>query len=450
MRRFAVGLVSVLLVLSAPATAWAHGIGGRSDLPVPLEYFVVGSGFVLVITFVALAVLWTRPRLQDGPRRSGSGGIPLPLTFILRSLGVAALLLVAGEAIVDWLGLEIDPSHPGIAPVLVWVVFWLIVPYSAALLGDWYTLLNPWRGLAWALRLGREEHPLPSWLRGVYPAAALLAAFTWLELVSGRSGDGAALGTAAIVFTVAMLGAVAVWGRETAFTSLDPFTAYNRLISSISPFGRNQRGRLIWRGWLRALPALPEWPGLWLLVAAMIGTVTFDGASGAQWFRGALGGLMGSKAGQTVALLGTIGVIAAAYRLACFAAARVGGAESGHRVAQSFAHTLVPIALAYAFAHYFTLILFEGQQLIAAVSDPFRLGWDLFGTAGRRIDYFITDSVPVWYVQVGSIVAGHVVGVVLAHDRALAMFGRESIRSQYAMLALMVGLTSLGLAILAG
>jgi hypothetical protein len=117
-------------------------------------------------------------------------------------------------------------------------------------------------------------------------------------------------------------------------------------------------------------------------------------------------------------------------------------------VAGRFAHTLVPIALAYAVAHYLTLILFEGQQLIAAVSDPFALGWDLFGTAERSVDFFITASEPIWYVQVGVIVTGHVLGVVLAHDRALADFGREAVRSQYAMLLLMVALTTLGLLIL--
>ncbi|MCI0544032.1 MAG: fenitrothion hydrolase, partial [Actinobacteria bacterium] len=100
--------------------------------------------------------------------------------------------------------------------------------------------------------------------------------------------------------------------------------------------------------------------------------------------------------------------------------------------------------------HYLTLILFEGQQIIRALSDPFGIGWDLFGTAGFRTVFFVTTSDPIWYTQVGSIVAGHVLGVVLAHDRALADFGRGAIRSQYTMLLLMIALTSLGLFVLAG
>jgi hypothetical protein len=150
-------------------------------------------------------------------------------------------------------------------------------------------------------------------------------------------------------------------------------------------------------------------------------------------------------------LILTVLIIGLAYWAASLLAARmVGGSWTAPRVAARFAHTLVPIALAYAVAHYLTLVLFEGQQLIAAVSDPFALGWDLFGTADRKIDFFLTASEPIWYLQVGVIVSGHVLGVVLAHDRALADFGPAAVRSQYAMLLLMVALTTLGLLVLSG
>ena len=88
--------------------------------------------------------------------------------------------------------------------------------------------------------------------------------------------------------------------------------------------------------------------------------------------------------------------------------------------------------------------------MIAAISDPFALGWDLFGTAESKIDFFITTAEPIWYAQVGVLVLGHVLGVTLAHDRALTDFGSDAVRSQYAMLLLMVGLTTSGLLILSG
>jgi hypothetical protein len=335
--------------------------------------------------------------------------------------------------------------------VLVWVVFWLVVPFAGAVIGDWYSDINPWRTLARGVRIGPAERTGLLDRLGVWPAVVILLAFTWLELVYPDSGSPVALGAAALVYSLFLLGAMAYAGRETGLAVFDAFTPYNRLFSAISPLGRRADSRLVWRGWLRALTVLPAWPGLPALVVAAIGTVTYDGASATEWFTGLVGDFGQAMAGETLLLVGCVLAIGAAYWIASWVAARlVGAGWTASSVAARFAHTLVPIALAYALAHYLTLIIFEGQQLISAVSDPFALGWDLFGTADRKIDFFITSAEPVWYAQVAVIVTGHVLGVILAHDRALKDFGREAVRSQYAMLLLMVALTTLGLLILAG
>jgi hypothetical protein len=449
-RRLGVLILLVLALLAIPSVATAHGIGGRLDLPVPLSYFLVGAGVVLVISFVALAVLWPEPRLQDGPRHDVAR-LTVRRGWVLPTLGLIALLLVIGQLIPPLFGLETDPTRPTIAPVLVWVVFWLVVPFAGAVIGDWYTDINPWRTLARGVRIGPAERTGLLDRLGVWPAVVILLAFTWLELVYPDSGSPVALGAAALVYSLFLLGAMAYAGRETGLAVFDAFTPYNRLFSAISPLGRRADSRLVWRGWLRALTVLPAWPGLPALVVAAIGTVTYDGASATEWFTGLVGDFGQAMAGETLLLVGCVLAIGAAYWIASWVAARlVGAGWTASSVAARFAHTLVPIALAYALAHYLTLIIFEGQQLISAVSDPFALGWDLFGTADRKIDFFITSAEPVWYAQVAVIVTGHVLGVILAHDRALKDFGREAVRSQYAMLLLMVALTTLGLLILAG
>jgi hypothetical protein len=449
-RRPGVLILLVLALLAIPSVATAHGIGGRLDLPVPLSYFLVGAGVVLVISFVALAVLWPEPRLQDGPRHDVAR-LTVRRGWVLPTLGLIALLLVIGQLIPPLFGLETDPTRPTIAPVLVWVVFWLVVPFAGAVIGDWYSDINPWRTLARGVRIGPAERTGLLDRLGVWPAVVILLAFTWLELVYPDSGSPVALGAAALVYSLFLLGAMAYAGRETGLAVFDAFTPYNRLFSAISPLGRRADSRLVWRGWLRALTVLPAWPGLPALVVAAIGTVTYDGASATEWFTGLVGDFGQAMAGETLLLVGCVLAIGAAYWIASWVAARlVGAGWTASSVAARFAHTLVPIALAYALAHYLTLIIFEGQQLISAVSDPFALGWDLFGTADRKIDFFITSAEPVWYAQVAVIVTGHVLGVILAHDRALKDFGREAVRSQYAMLLLMVALTTLGLLILAG
>lgn len=440
------GFVALVAVLIAgiPAPALAHGIGGRADLPVPVEFFLYGAGVVLVLSFIALAVLWPEPRLQDGPRFrpvtsqpiGGPGGV-------LAAIGVVGLVLVVVAGLFG-----VQNSSRNVAPVLVWVAFWLVVPFLGAFLGNLYTQVNPWRTLG--SMVGSEERPELIERFGVYPAALALLLFTWMELISPDGGQPRMLAIASLVYTAYVVGLMVWAGRSTGLQIGDAFTTYNRLLSAISPFGRDRDGRMVRRGWIRALPVLPQWRGLTVFVVLMIGTVSYDGLSSTEWWRNLLGPASGAVWAETLGLLVVAALIGLGYWVASWAAARLAEDDrSAGEVAASFAHTLVPIALAYAFAHYFTLVLFEGQLLLSTLSDPLGRGWDLFGTADRAISYWMSPTV-IWYVQLAAIVGGHVTGVILAHDRALAVFDPvRAVRSQYAMLALMVALTSLGLTILA-
>jgi hypothetical protein len=196
------------------------------------------------------------------------------------------------------------------------------------------------------------------------------------------------------------------------------------------------------------------------LLAVMIGTVTFDGASEAPIWTGIAPdiasffsdlGLSSQRAFELAYLLGlavTVLLVGGFYRLGIEGAKSVGGGFSATRLANEFVHSLVPIGLAYVAAHYFTLLLFEGQRLAYLVSDPLGNGTDVFGTADTQVpDYGLIGANAIWYWQVGFVIAGHVAALVLAHDRALALYedAKEAVRSQYWMLAIMVGFTSLAL-----
>jgi hypothetical protein len=195
----------------------------------------------------------------------------------------------------------------------------------------------------------------------------------------------------------------------------------------------------------------------------MIGTVTFDGLSqGPAWtsLRGDLVDAftsLGVSAGgapqwaSTVGLLFCVALIAAFYALGISGARSVGGRFGEAELRRQFVHTLVPIAAVYVAAHYFTFLIFEGQGVIYLASDPFGQGWDLFGTSSVGIDYGLIGQTATWYVQVAFVLCGHVAGLVLAHDRALSLYDevKTAVRSQYWMLGVMVGFTSLALWLLA-
>ncbi len=457
-RRTLSAAIVTLGFVAMPGVALAHGIGGRADLPVPISWFAVGAGVVIVLSFVMLSVMWPQPRLQHPiavPAHRSAAARRLTKVLAAAGLFGLGLVLVAGFG-------DGSASTLNVTPPIVFVLFWLVVPFVSALIGDWWRWLNPWATLSRWLNRNRRERPDLVASFGVWGATAMFVAFTWLELVSPDNSDPSYLAMAALGYTVVVLAAGALAGPSSGLRLIEAFHTYNGLIAAIAPVelvGGDGVGAtradpapvVVQRGWLRALPAIPEWPGLPAFVVAMIGTVTYDGLSATEWWGEVFPDVRREIWFGTVALLAVVGLIGVLYALAAGSAARL--AASGwtlHRVAQRFAHTLVPIGVAYAVAHYFTLVLFEGQLLIISASDPLGRGWNLFGTADWSIEFFLSPEV-VWYVQLAAIVAGHIAGVVLAHDRALADFGGEvAVRTQYAMLALMVALTSLGLFILAG
>jgi hypothetical protein len=449
-RRLAVvGLLAATAVTGTAAPALAHGIGGRQDLPVPLEFFIVGAGLAIVISFVVVASRWTTPRLQDGPLDT-----PSRLQFLAVLPGVMRVVGVLGLALVLLGGIiEGTVSRNNIAPVIVFIYFWLVVPFLGVPFGDLWRYASPFRLIARWANGDREERPDLVADFGIWPAAVAFVSFTWLELVSPDSAFPRTLAIAAIVYLVYILVITAAAGLESGLTIGGGFERYSGFLGRIGPITieRDESGtRVVHRGWLRALPVMPEGKGVVAFVVAMIGTVTYDGMSAASWWRNAWGDLTRETWFETTALVGVVAAVGLAYLAASWSAARLAGTSSGMVVARRFAHTLVPIGFAYAFAHYFSLIVFEGQLMFRAASDPFGLGWNLFGTASWATVQFL-PSIAIWYVQVATIVCGHIAGVVLSHDRALADFGSKSATSsQYAMLVLMVILTSIGLLILAG
>lgn len=468
MKRWPVVLIgaSLLVVLSA-SPAFAHGIGGRSDLPVPLSFFVIGAALALIISFMALSALWKEPRLQEGPLNRDISAKPViwfyrVLFWLLPWLGGLGLALVILGGLIDG-----TASRNNIGPSLVWVGFWLVVPFASALLGDLWRQMSPWRRLGhWVNRDRPERHDLLERI-GLWPATVAFIAFTWLELVSPNSGRPRTLATAAIIYTLYKL-AITYWaGPETGLETGGAFSNYNRLLGSIAPIRARETSERVsvgaattlerrvqtitYGGWLRSLPVIPVRRGLVAFVVALIGTVSYDGMSGTEWWNELFGSVALDEWFGTLALVGIVLIIGLGYYLASWWARRLASTDrSVVEIAARFAHTLVPIALAYAFAHYFTLIIFEGQLVVRTASDPFGLGWNLFGTADWGTVFWLSPTA-IWYVQVAAIVCGHIAGVILAHDRALADFGeRDGVRTQYAMLILMVALTSLGLFILAG
>ncbi|MFN0090595.1 MAG: hypothetical protein ACKVWR_10075 [Acidimicrobiales bacterium] len=446
------------LVLADAPPAAAHGIGSRADLPLPRWLFVYGAGAGVVVSFAALRLLWTRPRLA---RAAEGRALPGPVSAAARllagggrALGVAAWALTLAAA---WFGAA--DSSANIAPVAVYVVFWVGVALASALLGDLWRVLNPFdtlAALAGAVKARRWPGPAPEpphhWT--LYPAAAGIAAFAWLELAYHEPASPRVLALALTLYSTLMLAGAVRRGRAWLRVG-DGFAALFSLLGLLGPFFRGRSGELRVRWPLAGLAADPPRRGVAALVLVTLGSTTFDGVSRTQAWGRILGDSTGwaATARTTIGLALTVAAVAGAYYAACWAVAARAERAGYDAVdaAAEYAHGLVPIALAYAVAHYFSLLVFEGQRAWSLASDPFGEGWDLFGAAGRAVEYGVIGAVGIAYVQAGAVVAGHVGGVLASHDRAVETLpAREAARTQVPMLVVMVAYTVVGLGLLLG
>ena len=465
--RRAASLTAALLVGAAALAppALAHGLIQRANLPLPEWLFGWAAAVVLIVSFVALALLWPQPRLER------TGWRPLP-AGVGRLLGSRALEIAAGTLGVALLALVVVAGFAGsqnalsnFAPTFVFITFWVGLAFASALVGNVFRAVNPWRALGrvggrLARRRTAAPRPYPARL-GCWPAVAGLLAFTWIELVSGWGDEPRTIAGLVVAYSVVTLAAQAVFGVERWTERGEVFSVYFGLLARVSPFAAHARVVGI-RPPLAGLPRLDVGPGTIAFVVAMIGTVTFDGLTqGRLWsdVGGALGDLLtpmlaeptAQKVADTLGLLACVALVAGFYELGCRWAHRLAPGLTVQRVRRGFVHSLVPIALVYVVAHYLTFLLFEGQGIAYLLSDPLGRGWDLFGTASAAVDYGVISQNQAWYAQVACVVAGHVAALTLAHDRALALYAntRTAARSQYAMLAVMVGFTTLALWLLA-
>jgi hypothetical protein len=482
---------SLILVYARPALA--HGFGPTYDIPIPLWLYLYGAAAAVVLAFVPLA-LFSRKEPDPAYRypRFDLFGIPW-LRRVLTSrliVGGLRLLSVGLFFVVVIAGLVGIQSGFNIAPTFVWVTWWVGFSFLTALVGNLWPLANPWRVLFdWAeglvrrvgLREGLElDEAYPEAL-GIWPAVGLFLAFVWVENVFEGSYVPRNIAFFVIAYSMITLYGMAFFGKETWLCRGEAFSVYFGLLGRFAPTEVRVKDQEVCRGceccqpgrcvgcyecFRRASGAarelnlrppavglgLPEKapPGGAAFVIVVLSGVTFDGLLQTPlWLEIVRLTPVTQTLGTILLPLVFLGIYLGFVELS---RALGGGGEGGfRRFAAAYAFSLVPIAVAYQMAHYYTYLLIQGQMIVSLLSDPFGWGWNLFGTAGFDPRYGIVGAGFVWYSQVALIVVGHVIAVYLAHSISLRLLrdpGR-AYRSQLPMLVLMVLYTITSLWILA-
>jgi hypothetical protein len=421
----------------------AHGLGGSTDLPIPLSYALIGAAWALTFTFAVVALAWRRPRFDpDKPGRPLPGLVTtlVDATATRWTVAIAALLLAVWVAIAAFVGpQDADNPLPGVFYVLLWVG---LVAVSLAV-GPVWRAISPVRTVH--RLLGRRSLGLRYPERaGYWPGAVGLFAFVWLELASPDPGSLGAIKLWLLVYlAVTLTGALCCGERWCA--RADPFEVYSMVASRLSALRRNRDGRIVIGNPFDHLPSLPVRAGSVAVLAVLLGSTAFDSFSARPQWRGFVDDHTHSAATatllRTAGLLVFAGVVAGTFWLA---ARTTGGVDRQRRreLPGLMAHSLIPIVIGYVFAHYLTYLVERGQQTIFL----------LFGLGDAQVHYVLSMHPSVLASsKVGCVVAGHIAAVVAAHDRALRLLpAGHQLTGQLAMMLVMVGYTFTGLYLLFG
>jgi hypothetical protein len=449
MRRFVVASALAVSVLAVPSPASAHGVGERGDLPLDLVWALTGAAIAVVFSFAALGVLWEKPKLANASRLRAAGA--------LQAQGVGAWLLrlsglvMTGVVLIAALTAGGGPQT-NVSLVAVYVIFWVGVPVVSSLVGDLWRLVSPFETVAVIARQWVPKEDKPDDSRLDWLAIVPLAAFLWLELAYHDNASPRIVGLFVFAYSLGILMVLFARGADT-MRAVEGFGIFFHHLSLLSPVGRDIDGKLGLRMPLAGATTLQQKRSAMVLLLVVLGGTTFDGLSRTVFWND---NFVGQKRGwsltvtQTLGLFFVIAVVVLLYYLGSTVGARIAG-QSTETFAAEFGHTLIPIALAYAVAHYFSLFVFEGQLFLKLLSDPFNQGWDLFGTADWTVNFLLVSTDTIGWVQVFSIVVGHMIAVLLAHDRSLERYSPVvAFRSQFPMLVVMVIYTVGGLFLLAG
>lgn len=449
-----------------PEPVAAHAFGESYRLPIPLWLFLYAGAAVVVVSFLVVAYFVSHGDEASSSERNRERIVATASPTVVRRLRAVAGLGSAALLFVLAVGGIVGSQEPfrNVVPVFVWVVVALGITYITALIGNIWDLVNPWRGIVEAFEnltgrpvAGRRPYPTPL---AYYPALLFFLGFILMEF-SLFGASPRSLGWAILVYSGLTIAGMISFGKEDWLRHAEFFTVFYGLVARLAPL------RYAYDGTARARPPLvgalrnaAPW-SLVLFILLMLASTAFDGVRQAVPGQTILFQVLGPLRAYewqafTLADAFLLFSLWGLFTLLYVGALTVVNPLIGRRLVvgrlvSRFAFSLLPIALVYNMAHYWTLLVVEGPRLITLASDPFGVGWDLFGTAGPLSSETYVGAAVVWYSQVVLIVVGHTAAVYLAHRVALTEFGaqKEAVRSQYPMMFLMVLYTLIGLWILA-
>jgi hypothetical protein len=474
---------AVALALILPSAAAAHAVPGIDyRFPIPVWLYGLAAGLAVLLSAPAAALAFE----SSGRRTSGDLYGPFRRLRI-GWIGVAIATFLLVVVVVGGL-FGPDDFFENPATIVIWVDFWVGLGVATALIGNVWDFVSPLNAAGrWLDRLlarrGSAAMPYPHRL-GLWPAIALLFAWSWMELVWPPGKEPRTLVLILLAYIGVQLVAMAAFGAETWLARAELFTVVARTFARFAPLelyvrepGGPCRTGLCVENERRGCPACwldapreargirlrpygsgvsreaPLGPGGGTFVLALLATVVYDGFSQTNVYARFEGFFLDrstwlaahEKVLDTLLMAGIVSAFALAFLAVVTIVSRIEGAAIAD-AARRYAPTLIPIAAVYFVSHYFLFLIYGGQFTYAAVFDPLGREW----VPDVESPWKGVPGALVWYLQVGLIVWGHVIAVFEAHRVSLGVHGvpRRAALAQWPLVLLMVGYTFTGLWVL--
>ena len=429
------------LIATFSTSAFAHGAERGFVMLLPTGHFILGGALAVAISFLIVTVLPGRIFERVYSLRLRLGSIAWPSPVLVSTLSA---IILAGLIVIGFKGSR-DPLA-NLLPLTIWTVWWVGLVLLHGIAGHLWIYLNPFPGpyalLDRATDGALSRRPLlipPAWA-AYAPAVFIFLVFAWFQLVAPAPDDPSRLAVAVTVYAIFTFGAVCLFGPMKWLGEHDPFSIVFRLIAAASPVqltrqeGPDSRTIVFLRmpgAGLAEQQALSLWGIMFVLLT--LSSVSFDGFSN-TFFWLSLGGINPLDfPGRTAVIpFNSFGLIAAFAALtAIFCAVIFLGwllAQRRGRVLHligTLVLSLVPISIAFHFAHYLPDLLVNGQYVLLAINDPLQSGWNILGL----VNYHVTTSFlntasgsqTIYFIQTLAIVTGHIVGVAVAHRPLLKL-----------------------------
>ena len=453
-------LLVIWLFSAAPVSA--HAFGQSYNLPIPVWLYLFSGGTTLIVSFLIIGFFITQTKKDTVVHTKSVPALKVILNPLLqRFLKFLALALFIFTIITGLFGTSL--SYFNFNMTAFWVLFLLGLSYFCVVFGDIYSVINPIKTILHSIEafLGEELEGVvhvPQKL-GYLPALSLYFAFIYLELIAHSTPM--LLSIMLILYVGIASTATVLFGKVVYFEYIDFFAVYFRLLGKISLFKTRDQNVVARPFFLGLLEERADHLSILIFILFMLSSTAFDGfRSTTVWYKVVLNFLQPYSPLVSAKLLDWIQIICLIASpfifFACYGMAIAGmkiitkSKASLHQLSLDFAYSLIPIAVVYNIAHYYTLLLTQGQLIVSLISDPFGWGWNLFGTKSFTPNITFIDAGFVWHSQVALIVLGHVAAVYIAHLVSLKAFSshKKALLSQIPMLFLMILYTMAGLWIL--